>query len=88
MIALLGCSLEVAAAGILTARKQFTFLVGAMLLSLGAVFAYTSAHRTHSWGLTGVWWGERQFSLARKRFLGLRGCRVLQLCIAPPLGYK
>ena len=64
MIALLGCSLEVAAAGILTARKQFTFLVGAMLLSLGAVFAYTSAHRTHSWGLTGVWWGERQFSLA------------------------
>lgn len=86
MIALLACSLEVAAAGILTARKQFTFLVGAMLLSLGAVFVYTSALRTHSWGLTGVWWGERQSSLARKAFLSLRGCRVSQLCIAPLLG--
>lgn len=59
MISLLACALEVAAAGILTARKQFTFLVSAMLLSLGIVAAYCSAVRTYSWGLSGVWWGER-----------------------------
>ena len=58
MIALLACSLEVAAAGVLTARKQFTFLVGAMVLTLGLVAVYCAAVRTYNWGLTGVWWGE------------------------------
>ena len=58
MISLVACSMEVAAAGVLTARKQFTFLVGAMLLSLGTVAAFCSAVRTYDWGLSGVWWGE------------------------------
>ena len=58
MLSLLACAMEVAAAGVLTARKQFTFLVGAMLLSLGTVAAYCSAVRTYNWGLSGVWWGE------------------------------
>ena len=60
MISLLACSLEVAAAGVLTARKQFTFLVGAMMLTLGLVAVYCTAVRTYNWGLTGVWWGEWQ----------------------------
>lgn len=59
MISLLACSLEVAAAGVLTARKQFTFLVGAMVVTLGLVAVYCAAVRTYNWGLTGVWWGER-----------------------------
>lgn len=71
MISLLCCSLEVAAAGILTARKQFTFLVGAMLLCLGIMAAYCSAVRHYNWGLPGVWWGESRRrpvkSLARFR---------------------
>jgi len=58
MLSLLACAMEVAAAGVLTARKQFTFLVGAMLLSLGTVAAYCRAVRTYNWGLSGVWWGE------------------------------
>ena len=66
MISLLACSLEVAAAGVLTARKQFTFLVGAMVLTLGLVAAYCTAVRTYNWGLPGVWWGEWPCCLRRK----------------------
>ena len=69
MIALLACSLEVAAAGVLTARKQFTFLVGAMVLTLGLVAVYCAAVRTYNWGLTGVWWGEWHLCLYRKTSL-------------------
>ena len=50
MISLLACSLEVAAAGVLTARKQFTFLVGAMVVTLGLVAVYCAAVRTYNWG--------------------------------------
>ena len=58
MLSLLCCSMEVAAAGILTARKQFKFLVGAMVLVLGIMAVYCQAVRTYNWGLPGVWWGE------------------------------
>ena len=61
-MSLLCCSLEVAAAGILTARKQFKFLVGAMVLVLGIMAVYCQAVRTYNWGLPGVWWGERRYS--------------------------
>ena len=66
MLSLLACAMEVAAAGVLTARRQFTFLVGAMLLSLGTVAAYCSAVRTYNWGLSGVWWGEL---LLKRRYI-------------------
>ena len=60
MISLLCCSLEVAAAGILTARRQFKFLVGAMVLVFGIMAVYCQAVRTYNWGLPGVWWGEHR----------------------------
>jgi hypothetical protein len=58
MLSLLFCSLEVASAGILIARQQIGFLVGAMAVSLAVMGAYCGAVRAQGWGLPGVWWGE------------------------------
>lgn len=74
MISLLCCSLEVAAAGILTARKQFKFLVGAMVLVLGIMAVYCQAVRTYNWGLPGVWWGEHVSMPMPVKVLALLGC--------------
>ena len=74
MISLLCCSLEVAAAGILTARKQFKFLVGAMVLVLSIMAVYCQAVRAYNWGLPGVWWGEHDSMPMPVKVLALLGC--------------
>jgi hypothetical protein len=56
-LSLLLCSTEVVSAGVLMARGQIGYLVGAMLATLAGMAAFCSAACSLNWGLQGVWWG-------------------------------
>ena len=56
-LSLLFCGLEVASAGVLLARGQLGYLVGAMSVTLAAMAAFCSLARSQHWGLPGIWWG-------------------------------